>query len=556
MTGAPTTKQALQAEVANLRARLEEEQETLRVIRSGEVDALVVLGPQGEQAYTLKGAEEPYRLMVEAMTEGAVTFAPDGTILYCNARLAEFLKLPLQQVIGAALHGFVAPHERASLAAQLTHSRHAVGRWKTTLLAHDGAAVPVQFSTHSFKVDHQEAIVAVVTDLSDVVAAAEARSRLALIVGSSEDAIVSTTLDGVVESWNAAAERLFGYGAAEAIGRPITSLIIPPERTDQFAQKLESIGRGERSGHIETVRRRKDGARIDVAVTESPIKDHSGRVVGASIIQRDISERKRLEEQLQRHRDHLEDLVDQRTAELRRANARLQELDQLKSMFIASMSHELRTPLNSIIGFTGVLLQGIAGELNVEQLKQLAIVKASANHLLALINDVLDISQVEAGKVELSLREVDLTALAREVAESFAAAAQAKGLTLTVSAADNPVVESDRRRIRQILVNLMGNAVKFTDRGGIEISVSRRADGAQIDVRDTGIGIHREVVPELFTAFRQIVTEGRPKEGTGLGLYLSRRIAQLLGGEIAAQSELGKGSVFTLVLPLRPRSTD
>lgn len=264
------------------------------------------------------------------------------------------------------------------------------------------------------------------------------------------------------------------------------------------------------------------------------------------------SERKRAEEAILRLNWDLTRAVEalrRNSMELEEANVRLKELDRLKSLFISSMSHELRTPLTAIIGFTGIILQGIVGDINGEQRKQLTIVKESANRLLALINDIIDISKVEAGKVELAVGDFDLARLVREVTDSVSVAVRTKGLALSVSAPETLAIRGDRRRTRQILVNLLDNAVKFTDSGRIEVVLVARDGGAQVAVRDTGIGISRQNIGKLFAAFSQIVTEDRPREGSGLGLYLSQKIANLLGGGIAVQSEPGKGSVFTLSLP-------
>ncbi|MEE9935466.1 MAG: PAS domain S-box protein [Deltaproteobacteria bacterium] len=246
----------------------------------------------------------------------------------------------------------------------------------------------------------------------------------------------------------------------------------------------------------------------------------------------------------------LEMRVRERTAELAEANLRLQELDRLKSMFIASMSHELRTPLNSIIGFTGIILMGMSGEISPVQRKQLGMVRNSAKHLLDLINDVIDVSKIEAGKTELIIEPFDLAELALDVKDSFAVAAADKGLCLEWSADGKADVSSDRRRVRQILMNLVGNAVKFTEKGTVEIALLKAAGGFRMSVRDTGVGVEPSDMEKLFQAFSRIHIQGRPVvEGTGLGLYLSRRIAQLLGGEITAESEPGQGSRFTLFLP-------
>ena len=270
------------------------------------------------------------------------------------------------------------------------------------------------------------------------------------------------------------------------------------------------------------------------------------------------AERKQAEEGLAKYREHLEELVKERTnqleektAELQQANIHLQELDRLKSMFIASMSHELRTPLNSIIGFTGIILRGMTGEITEEQRKQLTMVKNSANHLLALINDIIDVSKIEAGKVELVIEEFDLSGLMQEVKDSFSVTAAEKSLKMPLDMPETLTIESDERRTKQVIVNLVGNAVKFTDKGEIEINVTKKEGLAAVSVRDTGVGIRKEDLDKLFKAFRQIPIEGGLKEGTGLGLYLSKKIANLLGGEIKAESEFGKGCLFTFTLPLK-----
>ena len=260
--------------------------------------------------------------------------------------------------------------------------------------------------------------------------------------------------------------------------------------------------------------------------------------------------RKQAEEALKKAYDKLEVKVAERTKELYQANIQLKELDQLKSMFIASMSHELRTPLNSIIGFTGIILQGIAGEITEEQKKQLTMVKNSANHLLSLINDIIDVSKIEAGKVELFIEEFDLIKTVQEIKDSFKVAVDEKGLKMLLELPRELVIKSDERRVKQIIMNFVSNAVKFTDEGKIEIKASKKDEMVDIYVRDTGIGMRKEDINRLFNAFSQIPIEGRTEEGTGLGLYLSKKIADLLGGDISAESGFGKGSEFTFTLPL------
>ncbi|NPU85406.1 MAG: HAMP domain-containing protein [Syntrophaceae bacterium] len=266
------------------------------------------------------------------------------------------------------------------------------------------------------------------------------------------------------------------------------------------------------------------------------------------------------ERNLIRHQEHLEELVKERTEELAGARDKAQDADRLKSAFLASMSHELRTPLNSIIGFTGILLQGLAGPVNEEQAKQLSMVRNSSNHLLQLINEVLDISKIEAGELKLSPEWFDLGEAVDSVAKLVRPLADKKGLPIRVDPvpADANRLFHDRRRVEQVLINLVNNAVKFTENGEIHVRCERRSDEVVVSVRDTGIGIKPEDMGSLFETFRQIETGlTRRYEGTGLGLSISRRLVELMGGRIRAESEgPGRGSVFTFTLPWKKEEND
>jgi len=243
--------------------------------------------------------------------------------------------------------------------------------------------------------------------------------------------------------------------------------------------------------------------------------------------------------------------INLRIKELQKENIKLEEMDKLKSIFLSSMSHELRTPLNSIIGFTGILLQGLAGELNDEQKKQLMIVKKSSQHLLSLINDLLDISKIEAGKIEFNFEKFDLIKSINEVIESFSNMSREKGLLVEKNFPSKLIVYADNRRIKQIIINLLSNAIKYTNSGQVKISViAKYGSYIKITFSDTGIGIKPENVPKIFEPFQQINTDLTKKtEGTGLGLYLTKKLVLSMGGDIQLESQEGIGSKFTVILP-------
>ncbi len=266
----------------------------------------------------------------------------------------------------------------------------------------------------------------------------------------------------------------------------------------------------------------------------------------------EIAERKRIEEELKKHGDHIDELVKERTAELNAANIRLQELDRLKSMFMDSMSHELVTPLNSTIGFISWILMGMEGDLNKEQTKQLTMAKNSANHLLSLIHNILDISMIESGQLDLLIETFEIDEVVNDVAAAILPQAKDKGLELHVDVPERIKLKSDKQRVTQVLMNLASNAVKFTDQGKITIRAdASEAGNLEIIVLDNGIGIREEDMDELFKPFQQVdMSSTREHEGTGLGLYLCRKLLDLLHGDIAVKSRYGKGSEFKLNLPL------
>jgi signal transduction histidine kinase len=241
-----------------------------------------------------------------------------------------------------------------------------------------------------------------------------------------------------------------------------------------------------------------------------------------------------------------------RTEELSEANIRLKELDKLKSMFIASMSHELRTPLNSIIGFTGLILQGISGKINHEAREDLQIVYDSSKHLLSLINDVIDISKIESERIEVYFEEMKLDEVLKDVVTIVSKDAKEKKLEIKIVSPKGLSLISDRKRLFQCALNLMSNAVKFTQKGSIELKAVKKAGILEISVTDTGIGMKKKDLPKLFTSFTRLNSPLKEKtSGTGLGLYLTKKMMKsVFNGDIKVESRYGKGSVFTLIIPL------
>jgi len=363
----------------------------------------------------------------------------------------------------------------------------------------------------------------------------EAQARLAAIVESSDDAIVSKTLQGIIMTWNKGAERIFGYTAAEVVGKAI-NIIIPPDRQHEEPKILERLGRGERVDHFETIRMRKDGRLINVSVTISPVRDATGRIIGASKVARDITLQKQFEKELKEAKDAAE------------------AANRAKDHFLSVLSHELRTPLTPVLAAMSYMeaQPGLPEDVR----SQVGMVRRNVETEARLVDDLLDLTRIARGKISLHFEAVDVHEVLRAAVKMLQPEIDAKGLEVTIGLrARQHHVWADPGRLQQVFLNLLSNAVKFTPAGGtIAVRTSELEGGrVRVEVSDTGIGIEPEAFPRLFAAFEQ-AERSRRFGGLGLGLSIAKSLVEMHGGTmhggtIRATSEgRDRGATFTVEL--------
>jgi PAS domain S-box-containing protein len=404
----------------------------------------------------------------------------------------------------------------------------------TLLIAKDGRKIPIDDSAAPIGTadGHTVGAVLVFRDISERRRHEQTVDRLAAIVEASDDAILTKTLDGTITSWNDGAERMFGYSAADAIGRPIT-MLFPPDRIAEEEELLRRIGRGERVQHFETERINKDGCPVPVSVSLSPLKNAAGSIVGVSTIARDITQVVRL-----------------LTVE-RSARAEAERANRTKEQFLAVLSHELRQPLNTMLGWLRLLRSERVD--SAQAARALEALDRSTQAQARMIDDLLDMARIESGKLTLQRESIKLAPLISEWVESLQQEATAKALKLeSVAGPVFATVSADSDRLRQVVMNLVANAIKYTPSGGrIQVRMTGENGAIRIVVSDTGIGIDQELLPHVFERFRQADwRDAGTQGGLGLGLAIVRELVEMHDGTVAAQSDgPGRGATFTVTLP-------
>lgn len=524
---------------------------------TGVVCASFDVSEQRRAEEALRSSQRRLSLHLENTPLGVIDWTPDFCVAAWNPAAELIFGWSAAEALGKHASFIIPEHERAGVAdswRSLVNSRTGA-RYSNQNITRDGRTIECEwYSTVVADAEGRiSSVSSLVLDVTERTAAerlfreSEERFQKAFRRAPTPQAIVRL-IDGCLIDVNDRWEKTYGISRQSATGRTAIELGLWPN-PEKRAEVLHEL---DQSGEIhdrEVNLMRADGQTGVFLLSATLVTIENVSTILLSQV--DITERQRAEREVRALNESLEIRVADRTRELERANAKLKELDRLKSEFLATMSHELRTPLNSIIGFSSILKQGMAGALNPEQLKQLEMIHGSARHLLGLINDLLDVSRIEAGRIELFHEQVSIGEVLQDVERTLAPIVTAKHLAYVTEAATNlPAIVTDRKRLYQIVLNLANNAVKFTEKGTVRVVVRVEADHIRLAVEDSGIGIRPENIARLFEAFRQVDGSARRVyEGTGLGLFLVRKLLSLLGGTVDVASEFGHGSTFTITLP-------
>jgi PAS domain S-box-containing protein len=549
------SKAELLAQNRDLQARLQTAEETLVAIRSGEIDALVVTGPRGVQVFTLPGADHSFRVLVETMSEGALTVAPNSMILYSNPRFAQMIGQPAEKVAGSYFADYVVEADQSLLHGLIREGLTGTSHGALHLVTTDGRNVPVYFASSQMGMDGNDpvALCIVITDLTqqernDAIIASERLARS--ILEQAGEVIIVCDPDGMVIRASRQAFKLCDTNPLRRQFAAAFPLWVqgPPDQPETHSNSdrsehplsLSSVADGDQ---VLAVKGRLHRTDHDVPVLASAVslRGDVDELLGFVVTMIDVSQ--------------LDDAIKELGAvgkQLEQKSQALEITNKHKSDFLANVSHELRTPLNAILGFSEVFLDHV--DLPEEQrVRFIQHIHDSGKHLLALINDILDLSKVEAGRMELALEPVPLGDMLDGCVAVIEAVARQKRIRLEARCDPaEAVIVGDPARLKQVVYNLLSNAVKFTPEGGrVSVAAHVGSTEAVFSVRDTGVGIKTEDQTLIFEEFHQgDVGRAHPEVGTGLGLALVRRLVEAHGGTVGVESTCGEGSCFTVTLPL------
>ena len=505
----------------------------------------------------LRSSEQRFRTLVEWTPEASLVHR-DGCLLYANpSALRLFGAAGLADLVGLPISTLIHPD---SLPEQLQRV-HAINNGltvapmaKASLVRLDGSVFDAEVRGTKIDYDGASAVYAVVRDITARKAAEAQVRKLSLVVEQSTQSILITNVDGCIEYVNQAFERITGYPSAEALGRH-PSFLGSSSNPEQAIGGLWAALQSGEAWRGELTNRRRDGTEYTALLLAVPLRQSDGRISNYLQLHDDISDQMRLAAELDQHRNHLEKQVASRTAELLVARQQAEAASRAKSAFLANMSHEIRTPMNAIMGLSQLLRRDTALP---EQAAQLDKIVAASQHMMSILNDVLDLSKIEAGRAELAQADFELSTLLDQVVSIVGESARAKGLALAVDMHEVPPwLSGDATRLRQALLNYASNAVKFTERGTVALRVLMLEQTGtslllRFEVRDSGPGIAPEQLARLFQDFEQgdgSIT--RRHGGTGLGLAITRRLARMMGGEAGADSTPGAGSTFWFTVRLQ-----
>jgi PAS domain S-box-containing protein len=523
--------------------RLNEELEERVAERTARLEATLMKLEESE--LRLRDSEERYRLLVESASDYAIFMLDaDGRILNWNAGAERLFGYQELEVVGELSSLLFTPEDvQSGIPDQKLREAADVGRAEDERwhVCKDGSRFwassfvrPVRGEDGSVR-----GFAKVTRDATELKRAEEDRAQLAAIVESSDDVIIGKTLEGTITSWNKGAEKIYGYSAEEAVGQPV-SMLVPPERPNEIPRILESIRRGEKVDHFETMRVTKDGRKLDISLTVSPIRNSAGDIVGASTIARDITGRKEAEAEIRLLNEQLERKVRQRTAQLEEANEELES-------FSYSVSHDLRAPIRHIAGFAQMLQSRAASELDETGQRYLKTIMESGERAGRLIDDLLSFSRMR--RTEMHEGAVDMARLVRELLPDLEFETDGRSIDWRIG--ELPKVPGDPSMLRLVLQNLFSNAMKYTrhrDPAVIEVDSTTEEAETIFFVRDNGVGFDMAYANKLFGVFQRL--HGAEEfEGTGIGLATVQRIIQRHGGRVWAEARVGEGAAFYFSIP-------